>query len=126
MGFTIYDSLYSISNGRMQMYRIRFNDFFLNLTDLVSKIKNEEREEFSLSSEKLGTIDRWIIETRDRLGKSEEEQSKVEVLSTHFAEGADNKAVYNQTMDSLTKTSSFFKEAISYTEEIIREIKVEE
>jgi hypothetical protein len=126
LGLTIYESLYSISDGRMLKYRIRFNDFFLNLTDLVGRIRTEERAEFSLSNEKLTTIDRWIIETRDRLGKSEEEQSKAEEQGTHFGEKTDNKAVYNQTIDSLTKTSSYLKEAIGYTKEIIREIKVAE
>lgn len=126
LSLAIYDSLYSISNGRILMYRIRFNAFFQNLTDLVARIRTEQRAEFSLSDEKLETIDRWIIETRDRLGKSDVEQTKAEDLSTRFAEGADNKAVYNQTIDALTKTSGYFKEAVGYTKEIIREIKVAE
>jgi hypothetical protein len=126
LGLTIYDSLYSISDGRMLKYRTRFNDFFQNLTELVNKIKTEDRAEFSLSNEKLSTIDRWITETRDRVGKTEEEQAKAEELGTHFGDKSDNKAVYDQTISSLTKTNSYLKDAISYTEEIIREIKVAE
>ena len=126
LDLTIYDSLYSISGGRMLKYRERFNDIYLSIVDLVNNIKNEKRTDYSFSDEKLLTIDRWITETQDQLAKCTEVQLKAEDSATRFGDKANNKSIYDQSMESLENANTYLKDAAGYTQEIISEIKIAE
>jgi hypothetical protein len=126
LNYLLYDSLFSISNGRVVSYRERFQAFFNDLTDLVNKIKGEKRVEYKFSDEKLAVIDRWIIETQDRLAKGDTENSKSVQIASQMNSKSNNTNVYRQTIDSLTKANNFLKDAVSYSKEIVREIKVAE
>ncbi|OGM14512.1 hypothetical protein A3A76_05935 [Candidatus Woesebacteria bacterium RIFCSPLOWO2_01_FULL_39_23] len=124
--FPVYDSLFSISRGRMVKYRSRFDTSFTGLTDLVAKIRTEKRAEYSLSEDKLNTIDRWVTEIRDRLIKSDSEMSKADEAAHKMTGEIDNRGTYNGALVSLGKANDYLKQSISYTKEIIREIKIAE
>jgi hypothetical protein len=67
-----------------------------------------------------------MVETKDRVAKAEVERTKAEDQALLMNSKVDNSAVYKTVLVSLTKSNNLLKEAISYTEEIIREIKVAE
>lgn len=126
LNYLIYDSLFSISDGRMVKYEGRFKDFLGQLSDLINKIKGEKRQEYKFSDEKIQTIDRWIIETEDGVNKAEGELSNARDSASKMATGFNNAVIYNGVVATLTKSGNYLKDAISYTKEIVREIKVAE
>jgi hypothetical protein len=110
----------------MVRYRARFNDFFNQLNDLINKIKGENRADYKLSDQKIQVIDRWIAETQVKLTGSDTELTNARNFALKMKAGSDNKGIYQSAVNSLTKSGTLLKDALSYTKEIIREIKVAE
>lgn len=121
----LYKGLYYITRGKMEMYGERYDALSNDLVALTQKIKDEQRDAYRLSEDKIEIIDRWFgeINLKNEEYKKLLEQADALILK---ADGNNSKGVYDGSIKILEKAMTSFKERIGYTEEIIREIKVSE
>lgn len=123
----LYEALSIISSGRVNRFRERLDETFSSVSQKVTQIREEEREEFKFDTRKLEIIDRWIFDTEARIIRSQEKQVEADQLISEFPslkkKGASN---YNEVLEVLAESQQYLKEASLFVKEIIREIKTED
>ncbi|KKR10549.1 MAG: hypothetical protein UT39_C0018G0022 [Candidatus Woesebacteria bacterium GW2011_GWA1_39_21] len=121
----LYENLYYIARGKFDTYELRYGGLYNDLNVLTEKIKNENREAYKLSNQKISTIDRWFSE----IGLKAEELNKLlgqGDMQIAKAQGKYSLNVYNGSVSILNKVMAVFIDRIIKTKEIINEIKVSE
>ncbi len=123
----IYEALAEIPNARVSHFRERLNKIFSTTADKVNTIKSEERLEYKFSTRKIQVIDRWIFETENMIGRSEEKQNEAkDEISEASSRGRGDEKTLNQVLQILGESQQYLKEASSFVKEIIREIMTAE
>ncbi|OGM20847.1 hypothetical protein A2955_00425 [Candidatus Woesebacteria bacterium RIFCSPLOWO2_01_FULL_37_19] len=127
-GPLFYESMANMSFGRVVDFQERLTDLFSSIKDKVEDIKSEQREDYILSERKLQNIDRWILESDNRIQRGVEKQTKGETDMLTFISTEMSGALgdYNTTLTSLTEAQIYYKEAGAFLREVIREIKIAE
>lgn len=122
----VYEILSTISLGKVVNFRERINELFSSIKDKTVEIREEGRNEYKFSAEKLQDIDRWVFETEGRITRSQEKQQDSEEAISQIGEKQINdKAQYSRVLSSLGESHQYLKEASSFLGEVIREIKTE-
>ena len=123
----LYEALSIISSGKVNRFRERLDETFSSVSQKVTQIREEDREEFKFDTRKLEIIDRWIFDTEGRIIRSQEKQVEADLLISKFPslkkKGASN---YNEVLEVLAESQQYLKEATLFVKEIIREIKTED
>ena len=123
----LYEALTVVSSGRVNRFRERLDETFSSVSQKVTQIREEEREEFQFDTRKLEIIDRWIFDTEARIIRSQEKQVEADQLISEFPslkkKGASN---YNEVLEVLAESQQYLKEASLFVKEIIREIKTDD
>lgn len=123
----LYEALSIISSGKISRFRERLDETFTSVSQKVTEIREEEREEFQFDTRKLEIIDRWIFDTEGRIIRSQEKHVEADLLISKFPslkkKGASN---YNEVLEVLAESQQYLKEASLFVKEIIREIKTED
>lgn len=122
-----YEVLATNSLGRLTDFQERVNDSFNQTKDKIELIKNEDRDEYKISENKIKLIDRWIFESENKITRGLEKQTYADskiptfglIPGTTFGE-------YNNTLSVMGEAQLFYKEACSFLKEVIREIKTKD
>lgn len=117
-----HTALFTISDGRINDYQKRHSEIFQRTKDKFEQIKNEKREDYTLSDRKKEIIERWISEAEARAAKSEESQADAQ-KSLNLGV---NIQTYTIAISKLDTSQEYLKEATLFVKEIIREITVSE
>jgi len=117
-----HTALFTISDGRINDYQKRHSEIFQRTKDKFEQIKNEKREDYTLSDRKKEIIERWISEAEARAAKSEESQAEAQ-KSLNLGV---NIQTYTIAISKLDTSQEYLKEATLFVKEIIREITVSE
>lgn len=122
-----YEILSTISSGKLESFRVRFAEVFNAIKDKVNEIREEEREGYSFSSNKLQIIDRWIFETENRVSRAEGKKIEAGQLMDEIGEKRkDNRSIYERVLVKQGESLLYLKEASSFLKEMVREIKTAE
>src|SRR5690606_29081755 len=70
LGPLVYESLAQIAYGRVERFHDRLGSNFLATKEKVGEIREEEREEYKFSVEKLQDIDRGLFQTEEKIQRS--------------------------------------------------------
>ncbi len=117
-----YETFTVLSMGRIADFEERIIEIQSALQDKVGGIRNETRDEFKFSDEKLLLIDRWLQESNNKIDRGIDERNRIQdqlqnKTPKHSA------TTYTSSVASLTQVQNYYNEAASYMKEIVREIK---
>jgi len=124
----IYQSLSEIAFGKTVDYQSRLTDILNTIKDKISKIKNEQREDYSFSVEKLQTIDRWLFESENHLDRSTQKQVSAQEFLARFnlAARVGGPDLYSNILLNSNDSKQYIRETGTYLKEVVREIKTAE
>ena len=128
-GATIfYETLSVISLGKINVFKERIQDLFVNIKERVEIIKKEEREEYKLTERKIQILDRWILESDNKIARGVEKQSAADSASESFSETGFENALsqYNRVLYSLGEAQLFYREGSSFLKEVVKEVMIAE
>lgn len=122
-----YRTLSYVSFGKVEDFHERLVETFTALKNKIEEIKLEERENYKLSDSKLLAIDRWIIESENRVTRSEEQKQQAEESLLELSTDTNIRSNdYNAIVAELEQSRQYMKESAAFIKEIIREIKTEQ
>ena len=123
----MYEVLSTISYGKILDFSSRTNETFSALRQKIADIKQDEREEYVFSEKKFDILGRWVSEIEQRITQSKdvqlEAENKISEFATKKGRGLNS---YNEVIATLGQAQTLLKEANTYMNEIIREIKTKE
>ncbi len=123
----IYEVLSTVAYGKILDFSDRTNETFAALRQKLNDIRQETREEYQFSQKKFDILDRWVSEIEQRIAESKDVQVEAEDMISQFAtkkgKGLNS---YNQVITTLGEAQSLLKEASTFMNEIIREVKTKE
>jgi hypothetical protein len=122
----VYETLYEITNGRVDDYKVRLDTILDNLQGVLDAIKNDDRTEYQFTSRKIVTIERFLLDSENGMIRSSDEQARARASLEKLQDSEDGLSSYNSMVISLTKSQQFFKEVTSYLKEVVREVKTSE
>lgn len=101
------------------------NDLREKINDQVSKTENKI-EEIKAAGEDVSLLERWLIEIKQKITRSEEKQREAEqILISMKSNERDKKKIFDKAQLTFEESNQYLKEAVSNLYEIIREIKRE-
>jgi hypothetical protein len=121
-----YQVLSVVSFGKVIDYQERSEELIMVLKDRLEGIKNEEVDGYKLSFDKSQTIDRWLVESENKIARSEEKQVKIEDEMLKFEDNkkkARASSIYNSVLKIATESRQLLKESTTMLLEVIREVK---
>lgn len=123
----LYEAISIVASGRVSQYRDRLKNTFSSVSDKVTQIREENRQDYTFTTKKLETIDRWIFDTDNRISRSSDKQTEADSLISDFislkTKGVSN---YGKVLGLLGESQQYLKEASLFVKEIIREIKTQD
>jgi hypothetical protein len=112
-----YGALNSISVGKIVNFRETISKIITDINKKVSEIRENDDKETQ-------KIERWLLETDNRLTRSrEKEQSARNLISSIKPDQRNIQDIFNDSQFTLEESYQFIKEANNYLKEIVREIK---
>lgn len=122
-----YTALSYVSYGKVEDFHERLIETFTALKDKLEEIKTEERSQYQLSDDKLLAIDRWVIESENRITRSGEQKNEALESLLELSEDTDIRSGdYNAIVAELEQSRQYMKESAAFIKEIIREIKTQQ
>ncbi len=124
-----YEVLSSISLGRVTYLEERLKDTFSKVKEKVDEIKKEDREGYTFSARKIQILDRWVLESENRIVRADEKQIEAESIIASFGDPKERRTVlnlYSEAIGKIVESQQFLKESSSFMKEIVREIKTAE
>jgi hypothetical protein len=123
-----YEIMSVLSIGKITKFNDRFDKIFSDTKDKLTIIREDEREGYGLSSSKIQLLDRWVFEADGRIVRSKEKKEEVKNLIEDIMKVKKSSASskYNNIVEKLTEAKLYMNEAISFVEEIIEQLKIEE
>lgn len=118
-----YEVFYYISDGKVEDLRTSLNVLIKDLKIVKDSIKAEERPEYQLDPQKIKNLDRFLLESENRIARATESQLKAKQELDRLRVSQDGLSVYNSMIVSLSEAQQFFRQASSFLKEMIREIK---
>ncbi len=113
----IYQTLGAILSGKENNFREKLATKIQQLKEKVGEIRQKGDKDTSL-------IERWLLETENRLTRSQEKQfAAQQILAKIESSDLYKNQSYNKAQFALEESHQYLKEANSYLKEIIREIK---
>lgn len=122
-----YTALSYVSYGKVEDFHERLIETFTALKDKLEEIKTEEKSQYQLSDDKLLAIDRWVIESENRITRSGEQKNEALESLLELSEDTDIRSGdYNAIVAELEQSRQYMKESAAFIKEIIREIKTQQ
>jgi hypothetical protein len=121
-----YETLIVISNGKVRNIREKQSEILALIKGKMSEIKGEEREDYQFSMRKINLIERWILETENRLMRSEEKETEALGFIVKLEPDTSLLRNYNQAQFKLEEALQYLKEANPFLKEIVKEMMTEE
>jgi hypothetical protein len=121
-----YETLIVISNGKVRNIREKQSEILALIKEKMSEIKGEEREDYQFSMRKINLIERWILETENRLMRSEEKETEALGFIVKLEPDTSLLRNYNQAQFKLEEALQYLKEANPFLKEIVKEMMTEE
>ena len=123
----VYEILANVPYGRVVEFHDRVKDITSKIQAKLETIKTDTREGYSFSGQKFQVFDRWLLESQNLVVRGEEKSGSAEDQINFIAEGkGDPVNLYNKTVEDLTQSQQYLKDATSFLKELIREIKIAE
>ena len=111
-----YQTLGAVLEGRQDFLRDDVNQLIETTGQKIEEIRN--------SGEDTTTLERWLIEAKQKVTLSEEKQSQaVNVLGAIDPWSREMSNSFNQARHLLEESNQYLKEGVTFLKEIIREIK---
>lgn len=118
-----YEVFYYVSDGKVEDLRTGLNVVINDLKMVKDRIKAEERPEYQLDSQKIKNLDRFLLESENRMARASESQLKAKQELDRLRVSQDGLGVYNSMIVYLSEAQQFFRQVSSFLKEMIREIK---
>ncbi|MCX7928347.1 MAG: hypothetical protein N2558_01515 [Patescibacteria group bacterium] len=118
-----YEVFYYISDGKIESFRLSLNSVIDKLKNLKGIIKSEERPEYQLDPRKIKNIERFLLESENRMTRASALQLKAREEVDRLTKSQDGLSVYNSMVIHLAESQQFFREVGSFLKEVIKEIK---
>jgi hypothetical protein len=111
-----YQTLGKIIIGKESYLRQKINEQIQMLEEKINEIRNE--------GEDTTIPERWLIQTKEKIKRSEEKEKEAQTVLDRISTGDANKIFsWNKAQKLFEEENQYLKEAISSIKEIIREIK---
>jgi len=117
----IYEGLTTITIGKVVTFRDQ-------VTDILERLKTKIAEVKANGDIDTTIIDRWVLETENKLTRSIEKQVEAQGLISDLQDPKkkDKQNIYNDAISRLQESTQFLKEANNFNNEIIQRIKRED
>jgi len=111
-----YQTLGTILEGKENTLRDEVNN--------LVKLTEEKINEIRANNEDTATLERWLIEAKQKITLSEQKQTQaLAVINSIEAKDKDKSEKYDQAKLLFEESNQYLKEAISFLKEIMREVK---
>ena len=123
-----YETLSVISLGKINDFKERITDLFTNIKEKVEVIRKEERDEYKFSERKIQILDRWTLESDNKIARGVEKQAAAEALTSNFQSSGFDGALphYDRILFTLGEAQLFYREGSSFLKEVVKEITIAE
>jgi hypothetical protein len=123
----VYEILSTISQGKVVDFSSRTEEVFTQLKSKLEEIRQTQDENFKISQKKFEVLDRWVLETEQRIGESKKKMAIADNVISEFAvkQGRGLNS-YNQVVTTLSEAQLNLREANTFMKEIIREVKTKD
>ncbi len=111
-----YQTLGTINEGKLNRLREKVNQEITATEEKIEEIRSYGEEE--------PTIERWLIEAKQKVVLSNEKQREaMAIINSLEPSSRDKASKYDQARHLFEESNQYLKESVSYLKEIIREIK---
>lgn len=111
-----YQTLGTIASDQEEGLRSRLVEEVKKVEEKINEARNQ--------GEDTATVERWLIEVKEKISLSEQKQSQARnILSGLRAEERDKRSVWLSAQRKFEEGNQYLKEAVSYLKEIIKRIK---
>jgi len=122
-----YETMALLAQGKVLQFGERTDEIYKTTKDKLEMIRNDEREEYSVSSTKFQVLDRWIFEADGKIVRSDGKQEDAEaIISNNIKKGINVISGYNTVISKLNESQLYLKETVLFIEEIIKQIKIKD
>jgi len=119
--FTIYDSLVTISMGKIADIRGKQEKTLSDIKSKVSEIRDNGDKDTAV-------LERWILDTENRITRSREKELEALAILPQLKskQGKINIGLYDQIISKLSESLQYLRDANSFMKEIVNGIKFED
>lgn len=113
-----------VAQGKVNEYNTRFDSSMAALESKIAAIRTDTRPEYILSDTKLVTIDRFMLDAKNRGVRADEKAIEVELAIEKLPIAKKNSLnSFNQSIFLLESLKQYLREGLTLSREVIREIK---
>ncbi len=123
-----YEVIVNIPNAKVSVFLDKTEETFNDVKQKTNEIREDTREGYSFSSKKFQILDKWLSESENLILRAEEAKFQVSSKVQSFSSLKDKKIrnTYDEITSDLRKIQFYLKDAASFLNEVIREIKTAE
>lgn len=112
----VYDVLTEISLGKQYFLRQKQVSIISDLESKLNQIRSDEQID-------IGQIERWLLETKNLITRSEGKEQDVLVLQAGFAKSKKRSDLFNQIQFRVNESIQYLKDANDFLLETIKTIR---